>query len=175
MNKLIQAIEAILFVTPEPVKLAFLANKLEKSEEEISEAVKELAESLNGHGISLVESGEGIALSTHSDHSALIESIKKEDLQKDLSKASSETLSIIAYLGGATRSQLEFIRGVNATYSLRALLMRGLIEQKGAGRAISYEITTELLNHFGVSKVEELPNYTETKDKLLKLLNEQES
>jgi segregation and condensation protein B len=175
MNELAQAIEAILFVTSEPVKIGYLSDKLSKNEDEIKEALKILAESLQNHGINLIENSGEVTLATNSAHSALIESIKKEELQKDLSKASAETLSIIAYLQNVTKSQIEFIRGVNASYSLRALMMRGLIEQHGVGRATTYHPTVDLLNHFGIAKIEDLPQYTETKEKLEKLLVEQET
>lgn len=175
MNELSKQIEAILFVTSEPIKIGFLSNVLQKNEGEINEALKILAENLNGHGINLLENEGLVSLVTHKDHSDLIEGIKKEELQKDLSKASAETLAVVAYMPGISKSQIEFIRGVNVSYSLRSLLMRGLVEQSGSGRATTYHPTIEMLGYFGISKIEELPSYLETKEKLEKLLTENES
>jgi segregation and condensation protein B len=121
----------------------------------------------------LVQDGEEVTLVTRPEHSALIETIRKEELSKELSKASAETLSIVAYHAGVSKAQIEFIRGVNASYSIRALSMRGLIESRGAGRAVGYYPTLQLLEHFGVSKVEELPQYAETAAKISQLLTQE--
>ncbi len=168
-----QAIEAILFATAEPMTYAALAKLLDASIDNIGEAVTELKATLDGHGIILTELNQVVSLATSSEFSGLIESMRKEELSKELSKASAETLAVIAYIPGATKSQIEFIRGVNASYSLRALSMRGLIESKGAGRAVTYHPTLELLTHYGITRIEELPNYRDTKAKLEALLGSQ--
>jgi segregation and condensation protein B len=165
-----QAIEAILFATAEPQTYATLASRLNVGIDEIAEAISVLATNLEGHGITLLTLNEVASLATASEHSALIEAIRKDELSKDLSKASAETLAVIAYTPGTTKSQIEFIRGVNVSYSLRALQMRGLIEQKGAGRGVGYHPTLALLEHFGVTALTELPDYAATKAKIEKLL-----
>ncbi|HWC57848.1 MAG TPA: SMC-Scp complex subunit ScpB [Candidatus Paceibacterota bacterium] len=165
-----QAIEAILFATAEPYTFDTLAQRLEVSKEAIAAAVALLDTSLKGHGIVLTILDETVTLVTASAFGTLIESIRKEALSKELSKASSETLAIIAYLPGVSRSHIEFIRGVNAAYSIRALLMRGLIEQRGAARSIGYHPTVALLEHFGITSIEQLPDYTATKEKLASLI-----
>lgn len=169
-NNLTQSIEAILFATAEPQTYASLAKQLGVETDAIDSAVKELVASYEGHGVAVVELNQVVSLATRSEHSALIEAIRKEELSKDLSKASAETLAVIAYTPGVSKSQIEFIRGVNVSYSLRALMMRGLIESKGAGRAITYHPTLDLLEHFGVTSIEQLPDYVETKTKIATLL-----
>lgn len=166
-----QAIEAILFATATPQSHAGLAKQLGVSVDEVREALRTLATSLEDHGIALTDINEEASLVTRGEHTALIEAIRKEELSKDLSKASAETLAVIAYIPGTTKSQIEFIRGVNVSYSLRALMMRGLVESKGNGRAITYHPTHELLNHYGVSSIDGLPAYAETKAKLEALLS----
>ncbi len=173
MTNLSQAIEAILFATAEPATYASLAKQLNVDMDAIDAAVKELVASYEGHGIGVVELNQVVSLATRSEHATLIESIRKEELSKELSKASAETLAVIAYIPGSTKSQIEFIRGVNVSYSLRALMMRGLIEAKGGGRSVAYHPTLELLSHYGISSVEELPLYAETKAKLASLLETQ--
>lgn len=170
-----QSIEAILFATAEPQTYTSLAKQLGVAVETIERAVKELTTTYEGHGIAVVELNQVVSLSTRAEHSALIEAIRKEELSKDLSKASAETLAVIAYAPGVSKAQIEFVRGVNVSYSLRALMMRGLIESKGAGRAITYHPTLELLEHFGVSAITELPNYAEIKAKIAALLEGAES
>jgi segregation and condensation protein B len=173
MNEtLIQSIEAMLFATSEPQSFRSLAERLQVSAEDIQTALETLATRFEDHGIMLVVHDNTATLVTKPAFSALIESIRKDDLQKELSKASSETLAIISYRPGVTKAEIEFIRGVNASYSLRALQMRGLIEAKKgeSGRSVSYQPTVEMLEYFGVSSVEGLPNYTETKQKIDTLL-----
>lgn len=170
-NNLPQAIEAILFATAEPATFAFLAKTLNVSIEEIALAVTDLTASLESHGIAITTLNEVASLSTKSEFSAIVEDIRKEELSKELSKASAETLAVIAYTPGISKSQIEFIRGVNASYSLRALAMRGLIETKGQGRAIGYFPTLQLLQHFGVQQLTELPDYVATKAKIDALIS----
>lgn len=170
-TNLSQAIEAILFATAEPQTFAFLAKTLNVSIDEIGPAVAELANNLEGHGIALSELNQVVTLSTKSDFGAIIETIRKEDLSKELSKASAETLAVIAYTPGVSKSQIEFIRGVNVSYSLRSLMMRGLIESKGQGRAIGYFPTLELLQHYGIQDITGLPDYVATKAKIDTLLS----
>lgn len=169
-ESLIHSIEAILFATSEPQTVASLAERLETTPDAVNEALSALKDRFDGHGIMLMIHENRATLVTKPEQSALIESIRKDDLQKELSKASSETLAIIAYRPGVTKAEIEFIRGVNAAYSLRALSMRGLIETKGAGRSVTYHPTAELLQFFGADSVEALPNYAETKQKIDALL-----
>ncbi len=174
-NNTEQQIEALLFATAQAQSLKSLASKLEVSLEEIKEALTNLEDSLSGRAVMLVQNGEEVTLVTRPEHSALIESIRKEELSKELSKASAETLSTIAYYPGITKAEIEFIRGVNVSYSLRALSMRGLIEPRGAGRSVGYYPTLQMLEHFGVARTEDLPQYTETSEKITKLLKQEQS
>ncbi len=173
-KNLSQSIEAVLFATAQSYSYAELAKLLEVAAEDIAPAAEELKKSLEGRGIVLTSVGDTIGLATHSDFSTLIEKIRKEELSKELTKASAETLAVIAYTPGVSKAQIEFIRGVNVSYSLRALQMRGLVESKGQGRGIGYFPTLELLQHFGVSSIEGLPQYAETKAKIDALLKTEE-
>lgn len=103
----------------------------------------------------------------------MLEQIKKEELNKDLSKASLETLSIILYKNGAPRSLIDYIRGVNSNFILRALSIRGLVEKVNDpkdNRRYIYKPTFELLSYMGVTSIEELPDY----ENVLKNLSEAE-
>lgn len=171
-NNLPQQIESLLFALAEAQSFKSLSTRLGVSIEEIKEALSILEKSLEGHALVLVQNDQEVSMVTHSDYAPLIETIRKEELSKELSKASAETLSIIAYQVGISKSQIEFIRGVNVSYTLRALSMRGLIEARGSGRAVGYYPTLQMLEHFGVSKVEELPHFVETAEKITKLLKE---
>ena len=155
-------IEGILFFKNEPVKRNKLAGILKVREEEISEAVQNLKTNLEGRGIVLVENNDEIMLGTAPELSKLIEDLQKEELNRDLSKASLETLSIILYKNGANRAEIDYIRGVNSSFTLRALSVRGLVEKiqdpKDARRFL-YKPTFELLSHMGLTSVHELPEF----------------
>lgn len=175
MNNLAQQIEALLFATADAYTAKALSQRLSVSVEDVREALSVLEASLEGHAMMLVKNGDEVTLATRADHSELIETVRKEELSKELSKASAETLAIVAYYPGVSKAQIEFIRGVNASYSIRALTMRGLIEQQGGGRAVGYSPTLALLEHFGVAEVSALPQYTETVAKIKQLLSQEQS
>lgn len=174
MNNLAQTIESILFATAEDYSVAALAKILETSPDAVEEALNALSLSLEGHAMMLVRQGNSVTLATRSEYSSVLEALRKEELQKDLSKASAETLAIIVYKPGATKAEIELIRGVNASYSLRALQIRGLIETQGSGRAITYHPTLALLQSYGISDTSQLPQYDETRQKLATLLSQTE-
>jgi segregation and condensation protein B len=164
-----QKLEAILFWKGEPISIKKLEDIFKVSREEIKEAILKLKENLLNRGIVLIENGEEIMLGTNSEMSALIEDLQKEELNRDLSKASLETLSIVLYKNGATRSLIDYVRGVNSSFTLRALSMRGLVEKTTDpkdNRKYIYKPSFELLSFMGVKSVEELPEYNEVMNSL---------
>jgi len=155
-------IEAILFLKAEPVSKKELAKTLEKSPEEIENALFVLEETLENRGLVLLSKDEEVMLATSPEMSDLIEKIRKEELSKDLGKAGLETLSIILYKAPITRSKIDYLRGVNSNFILRNLLIRGLIEKVSNPddqRSYLYKPTFELLSFLGISKVKDLPEY----------------
>lgn len=155
-------IEAILFFKGEPLSRKKLGEFLGVGQIELNEGIEKLKGSLAGRGIVLQEKENDILLGTAPDLSDLIEKLQKEELNKELSKASLETLSVVLYKTGVTRAEIDYIRGVNSSFTLRALSIRGLVEKtidpKDSRRYI-YRPTFELLSYMGVRKAEELPDY----------------
>ena len=93
---------------------------------------------------------------------------------KLLKKASLETLSIILYKNTASRAEIDYIRGVNSSFILRNLLVRGLIEieaKRGEDRNYVYKPSLNLLEHLGVKSLEELPDFASVSAKLKDFLN----
>lgn len=132
--------------------------------EDIAKAVAILRESLTGTGLSILEADETLELRTSADAAETVQRFRENRLSKDLGKAGLETLAAIAYRAASTRSEIDWIRGVNSSASLRTLLMRGLVEGKEDSsdkRKIRYSITTEALAHLGVTRIEELPRFNE--------------
>jgi len=157
-------IEGILFYAARPMTTVEIAKATELSEEAVKEALVQLRTTLEGRGIALVESESEVALTTAPSLANTIEALRKDELRRDIGKAGAETLAIIAYLGSATRAQIDFIRGVNSTFILRNLLVRGLIERvenEGDKRSFAYRPTLELFTHLGITRREELPHYAE--------------
>jgi segregation and condensation protein B len=169
MNNLVQKIEAILFFKGEPVSMKKLGEVLKVSKEELGEAIIELNNNLKERGIVLLEKGDEITLGTNPELSSLIEDLQKEELNKELSKASLEVLSIVLYKNGVTRAEIDYIRGVNSSFTLRMLSIRGLVEKTldpKDNRRFIYKPTFDLLFYMGVKNVQELPEYESTNQNL---------
>jgi segregation and condensation protein B len=164
-----QKIEAILFWKGEPISRKKLAEVLKVGQTEINESIEKLKVILQGRGIVLQEKDNDITLGTAPELSKLIEDLQKEELNKDLSKASLETLSIVLYKNGASRAEIDYIRGVNSSFTLRALAIRGLVEKitdPNDNRRYVYRPSFELLSFMGVKSVEELPSYGEVSNNI---------
>jgi len=156
-------IEALLFFKGEPVTVGFLAKTLGVSEDDVQKGLSELELALSGRGVILMQNGNEYMLGTLPQMGPIIETILKDELGKELGKAGLETLAIVLYRGPISRSEINYLRGVNSNYILRNLLVRGLIEKVDqGGRSTVYQPTFELLSYLGVSKVADLPGYEET-------------
>jgi len=166
-------IEGLLFYRGEEVSLKELSKLFNENTEEINKGLDKLEIHLKNRGITLVRKDDVVVLGVSQELSDLITSIRKEELDRELSKASLETLSIILYKNGISRSEIDYIRGVNSSFILRSLLVRGLIEKfinKKDSRKILYRPTTDTLMYMGVNKIEELPDFEEVVEKLRKTL-----
>lgn len=142
---------------------------LEVSVGDIKTAINKLQEFYKDRGLVVITTDEEVSLGTHPDTSALIEKIRKEELSRDLGRAGLETLAIILYKGPISRREIDFIRGVNSSFIIRNLLIRGLIERAETlvgERSYSYKATLELLRYLGISKKEDLPQYKEAFKKM---------
>lgn len=158
-------IEAILFYQAEPIEVKRLSELLKHSEEEVRSALTQLKDALENTGLCLLQNNEEVTLGTAPSASALIETIAKEELNKELSRASLETLAIVLYKGPITRAEIDYIRGVNSAFILRNLLIRGLVEKienPKDQRSFLYKPTLALLEYMGVTTIAELPEYNET-------------
>lgn len=170
-------IEAVLFCKTDAISIGKLAKLLETSEEEVESALAALEAGLEGRGLSLMRESDEVMLATSPEMAPFLEAIAKEEREGELSKASVETLSIILYKDGATKSEIDYIRGVNAAYILRALEIRGLVEKRQNpkdNRSHVYTPTFDLYAHLGVRKKEALPDYAELREALAALMAENE-
>lgn len=157
-------IEAILFWKGEPMSKKKLGEILKVEAGVLNESILKLKDNLDARGIVLIEKENDLALGTAPELSNLIEDLQKEELNKDLSKASLETLSIILYKNGASRAEIDYIRGVNSSFILRALAVRGLVEKivdPKDNRRFVYKPSLDLISFMGIKSLEELPEYGE--------------
>ena len=165
------ALEALLFASGEPLEKKRLAAFLGIKESELKIALKVLNAQLDGHGVSIIETEGEIEMRTAPEAAGIVKKLQESEIARDLGKASMETLAVIAYRDGpavsgrgTTRGEIDSVRGVQSSASLRTLLMRGLIEgreDEQDKRRTRYRLTTEALAHLGVSRVEELPRFSE--------------
>jgi segregation and condensation protein B len=159
-------LEAVLFWKGEPQSIKKLAASLGKKEEEILAGLEILKEKIKDRGVELIYKDNEVMLGTAAKLSHIIERLTKEELVRDLGKAGLETISIIAYKGPISRAEIDYIRGVQSTFILRNLQIRGLVEKvenEKDRRSFLYRPTFELLQFLGVSKIEDLPEYEKVK------------
>jgi segregation and condensation protein B len=143
-------------------------SKLAKIIPAFEEVLIELKESLIEHGIQIFESCDEIELVTREEFSQPLKDFFKWE-SEELSPSLTEVLSIIAYAGPISRAEIEKIRGVNSIYSLKKLLLVGLIEKTfnpQRKNVIFYKSSAEFLKHLGITKDESLPNYFELRKKI---------
>ena len=155
-------IESIIFFKNEPVSFQELSKFLNVDLEMIKKSVDNLQDFYKNRGIVLVSNGEFISFGTHPSTNEFIEKMQKEELSNELSRAGLETLSIILYKGPISRREIDHIRGVNSSFILRALLIRGLIDRTEGvlgDRSYSYKATLKLLEYLGITREEDLPEY----------------
>ncbi len=154
-------LEALLFAAGEALPKKRIAVLLSIPPEMLTAAVLELKDELKSRGISLIETENELELRTSPDAAVVIDAFRKGELARDLGKAGLEALAIILYQKGATRSEVDWVRGVNSTAAIRSLLLRGLIERETDSddkRRIRYTPSIEAYAHLGISGFEELPN-----------------
>ncbi len=163
-NDLRAQIEALLFVLSEPVPLKKLSEILNIDIEKIREEVSLLRQDLENEnrGLWLIEVNNEIQITTKPEFAGLLEGLIKAELNEELTPSSIDTLSIIAYLGPVSRATVDYIRGVNSTFILRSLLLRGLVQRldEKVSNAFMYDLSFEFLKHLGISRKEDLPDYS---------------
>ncbi len=154
-------IEALLFYKASPLNKISLMKTLSCDEENFESAVQKIRDRQKNSALNLVESETEIQLVTAPEVSDFLSEQHKEEIRGTIGKAGAETLSIILYREPVSRAEIDRIRGVNSSFILRSLMVRGLIERKIRKGAHLYSITTQLLQHLGVEQKYDLPRYAE--------------
>ncbi len=154
-------IEALLFVSAEPVSIEQLAEALQVQTADIQQALQELEQQLAGRGVCLIYHQGKVQMATAPQVAADVERFLGLEVTASLSRAALETLALIAYRQPITRPQVEAVRGVNSDGVIKSLLSKGLIQEagraEGPGRPILYVTTPAFLQYFGLRSLAELP------------------
>lgn len=164
-------IEGLLFATGRPLSRREIAKMLDAEPGAVDTALAELAKAA-GRGVVVVDDGREVELRVAGAATALVEKVRKEEYAREVGRAGQETLAAVLYRGPLTRAEVDFIRGVNSSQTLRTLTMRGLLRKIANPkdeRSFLYEPTTELLSSLGVASVHELPDYALVQEKLASL------
>ncbi len=168
--ELMKIIEALIFVSNEPLSVKELAGILEEDEEIIQSAAAELAKEYEEResGLQLREIAGGWQISTRTDLHEEVRKFLKTRPNAKLSLASLETLAVIAYKQPATIPEILEIRGTQSSSAIKTLLDKRLIVAKGRketiGKPMQYGTSKEFLIQFGLKDLSELPSFEDFED-----------
>jgi len=157
-------IEALLFVSGEPLELKDIASHLEVNVNYAKDVIEELMEDYKfiERGIKLITINGAYQLVTKNEYGDYIQKLLKKNKRQSLSQASLESLAIIAYKQPITRIDIDEIRGVKSESAIQKLVERDLIKEVGRlevpGRPILYGTTEEFLRQFNLNGLNELPS-----------------
>jgi len=170
MNELRAALEAILFVSNEPVTLDALAEALSEKPAAVEKELREIKSTLDANigGFTLEQTAGGWRLATRPEHEGILKKYFARKGESRLSLAALETLAIVAYRQPVTAPEISDIRGVNSSAVLRTLLERRLVRVAGrknvVGAPFLYRTSREFLIHFGLNDIRDLPRLEEFGD-----------
>ncbi len=158
-------LEALLFIAPEAVTITQLAVALDASTDEVNDWLDELDKVYTSiempRGVRIERFRGRVQLVTMPEAALLIEKFLGLEMEARLSQAALETLAIILYKQPITRPQIDAIRGVSSDAVLRGLVYKGFVQEVGRddspGRPILYAVTQDVLRHFGLTSLAELP------------------
>ncbi len=164
IEKLDNVLESLLFLSGDALKTDDIAASLELQKSEIKKSVRRLKDKYGGKcGIQLLEFNGKLQFGTNPDYKEEVESVLNPIKERELSKATLETIAIIAYKQPVTKLEVETVRGVNCDYTMQTLLNLGMIEVVGLKDAIGhpklYGTTDEFLRRFRLENINQLPDY----------------
>lgn len=163
-GRLSAALEALLFVTDEPVAASTLASMVEVELARVEQELTCLAERFEqeGRGLALLQVAGGWRLYTHPDFKDLLEKYVLSWDTRRLSEAALEVLAVVAYGQPLTRAQIASVRGVNSDSTLNTLIDRGLVREAGTldapGNPTLYATSRSFLERFGLGSPKDLPD-----------------
>jgi segregation and condensation protein B len=165
LSELARIVEALLFLSPDPVAIADLAEAADCDADELADALAELdrAYAPGERGLQLKRVAGGIALATDPVAEEAARRLLARPRTPPLTPAQAETLAIVAYLQPVSRPEITRIRGVSADSASSTLLERGFVEEAGRSQfgAVLYRTTDLFLKLFGLDSLSALPSVAE--------------
>lgn len=164
---IVAVLESVLFMYGREISFTRIGELLDLSEEDAVQTVEILQEEYKRRencGLRIIVKDDVVQMVTHPNAAKVIEQITKKELEGPLTPVAMEVLSIVVYREPISKSDIEAIRGVNCSFSIRNLLRRGLIERvhiDKTKRVQQYQTTIDLLRLLGIKSVEELPEFDE--------------
>jgi len=162
-QKLKSVIESILFISGEPIKISKIVKLCGAPKNDVLAALEKfsLDYEKEGRGLAIIQKESSVQLVTNPKNSDFVSQLVNSEIKSDLKRPALEVLSIVAYRGPITRVQIEAIRGVNCSYILRNLLIRGLIERGETVdiRGYLYSVSFDFLKSLGIANAKELPDW----------------
>ncbi|MDQ1281869.1 MAG: segregation and condensation protein [Patescibacteria group bacterium] len=164
----LKKLSALLFLYNEPITISKVKEFLKEenlNKKEIENLLKDLEEKLKDVGLTIVkkekkdEEKTEITISVLSELGEIAKKVRMEELEGDLTAASLQVLTICAYLGPISKSEISFIRGVQSSQSIRSLSSRGLITKENE----KYSISIEAMQKLGLNNISDLPEYEKIK------------
>lgn len=177
-NELRAALEAILFLSSDPVRLEDLAESLDEPKDLVTTQLEEIKRTLDEHvgGFMLEQAAGGWRLTTRAEHDSVLKKYFSKKGENRLSIAALETLAIVAYRQPITAPEISEIRGVNSSGVIRTLLERRMIRVAGrknvVGSPFLYRTTKDFLVHFGLNDIRDLPALEEFGDLIGENIND---
>ncbi|MBD3360143.1 MAG: SMC-Scp complex subunit ScpB [Candidatus Buchananbacteria bacterium] len=170
-------IESLLFITTRPLDIKKISELTGGKKDEVKKEITNLFDEYNqkDKGINIQKIGTKYQMVTNANNAKIISEFLKEEMTGELTQASLETLTVIAYRGPITKTELEMIRGVNCSVILRNLMIRGLVDEIDDKKDMvkKYQIAFDFMQHLGITESEQLPEYEKlnSNESLQKLLN----
>lgn len=157
-------IESLLFAAGEPLEIKKISEILSLDDAETKNQIHTLASEYESEnrGLAIILDSQKAQLVSSPQNASFIGRLIKTEFEEELSQAALETLAIIAYRGPVSKVEIENLRGVNCSFILRSLALRGLVERKENlldRRSHIYNVSFDFLKYLGVNSLEKLPGY----------------
>lgn len=169
-DNLVKEIAGVLFLYDEPITISKIkefistdANSASNiSNEDILDALNILKQDLTKIGLAIIKTESKnveYSVSVDASLSHIAKKIRSNELESDLTPASLQVVTICAYLGASTKSEISFIRGVQSSQSIRSLTARGILKKEGD----KYLLSNEAMQKLGITDIKDLPEYEKIK------------
>jgi segregation and condensation protein B len=170
---LAQQIIHLLLYTGDSMPVKNIANSLHTSVAEVESVEQEVRESLEGLALKLLVQNNEWMISIDKTFAKSLQKQENKETLKPLSESALQTLAVIIYKNGATKAEIDFVRGVDSGRSLKTLNLRGLIVHEDRKSKKVYLPTLDTLTYLGIENLEDFPNFAAINSQLRMLLDQE--